>query len=234
MGRSGATLSFYDWPLITAALKAARFLRDTSWKRAHTAKWTYLSVLSKSFTRFDGTHSSGRFGSRYDRPAVWWYEKSLGKCRSRPAITDGVGLRESADKAAARRVRVALTTCCQFMLCDKLSLFRPRLRRITSAESYVVEVYDSKLFRVMIKRENLGNRVIFRIMIALNLYLEFLVFLYRVWTLFGIVTLYKSGNVSVCNRNVTYSIWWLHRNGAGDAVEYLLGGITWNRSQRLY
>lgn len=33
-------------------------------------------------------------GLRYDRPGVLRYEKSLGKCRSRPAITDGVGLRE--------------------------------------------------------------------------------------------------------------------------------------------
>lgn len=45
------------------------------------------------------------------------YEKSLEKCRGRAAITGAVGLREAADKAsAARSVRVALTTCCQFML----------------------------------------------------------------------------------------------------------------------
>lgn len=66
-------------------------------KRACTAKWTYLSLVSESFTRFDS--SVPDVGLRYDRPGVSRYEKSLGKCRSRPAITDGVGLRESADKA---------------------------------------------------------------------------------------------------------------------------------------
>lgn len=71
MGRSGATLSFYDWPLITAALKAARFFSDTSSKRARTAKWTYLSVLFKSFTRFDGRR-------RELRTSRWFVLQSAG------------------------------------------------------------------------------------------------------------------------------------------------------------
>lgn len=134
MGRSGATLSFYDWPLITAALKAACFC---SWYEHGVGVHCQMDI-------FIGT-SQIVYAPRLPRPgprlalqsaAVLRYEKSLGKCRNQAAITDGAGLREAADKAcAARSVRVALTMCCQFMLCDKLSLFSLRLRRITSAES---------------------------------------------------------------------------------------------------
>lgn len=129
MGRSaGATLSFYDWPLITAALKAAaRFFSDTS---AHCQMDIFIGTIRIVYAvrrwrsgRWFALQSAGCF-------AIWKKSREM----SQPACNNRRSwfTRECADKTgAARSVRVALTTCCQFMLCDKLSLFRLRLRWIT-------------------------------------------------------------------------------------------------------
>lgn len=94
MGRSGAN------PFVlrlasnyTGAQGGSRraFSLDTSVQRAQPAKWTYLSALAKSFTRFDsGVRNSNRVTIVRDLR----YEKSLRKCRDN-AITQSAGLREA-------------------------------------------------------------------------------------------------------------------------------------------
>lgn len=98
----------------------------------HSAKWRYVSELAKS--QFDGGVVFRPLNCTITFVAVLRYEKSLGKFRScnnrrlfyeRPLI-----------KPAWFTVRDSLTMCCQFMLCDKLSLFNRRLRRITRTEPH--------------------------------------------------------------------------------------------------
>lgn len=71
---------------------------------ARIAKWIYLSAQAKSFMRFDCRVPVAGRRLALQSAAVLRYEKSLGKCRNRAAITDGVGLREATDKAAVLTV----------------------------------------------------------------------------------------------------------------------------------
>lgn len=64
--------------------------------------YRYYPNRLRGSTGGEARRSGRRVGLRYDHPAILRYEKSLEKFRSRPAITDGVGLRETADKSGSQ------------------------------------------------------------------------------------------------------------------------------------
>lgn len=100
-------------------------------------------IVAKSFTQ-----RSARWVAAIGD--VFRYEKSLEKCRGRAAITGASGLRVAADKTGARSVRAALTTCRQFMLRDKQSLFSLRVANY-SAELHVAASRGSSFLRPLLR-----------------------------------------------------------------------------------